>query len=68
MSERAEIKLVELIRRLRDLGVAAGDILLVHMSFRAVGPVEGGLLGLIASLARGAWRERYIGHAVLVRQ
>ncbi|WP_119388523.1 AAC(3)-IV family aminoglycoside N-acetyltransferase [Taklimakanibacter lacteus] len=44
---------VELVRQLRSLGVAEGDILLVHTSFRTVGPVEGGPLGLISAL-RGA--------------
>ncbi len=39
--------------QLVDLGVRAGAVLLVHTSFRAVGPVEGGPLGLIAAL-RGA--------------
>jgi aminoglycoside N3'-acetyltransferase len=36
--------------QLRTLGVKAGGVLLVHTSFRAVRPVEGGPLGLIAAL------------------
>ena len=36
--------------QLRALGVKAGGVLLVHTSFRAVRPVEGGPLGLIAAL------------------
>ena len=40
-------------RQLRDLGVRQGGVLLVHTSFRAVGPVEGGPLGLVRAL-RGA--------------
>lgn len=40
----------ELVRQLRSLGVAAGDVLLVHTSFRAVRPVEGGPEGLIGAL------------------
>jgi aminoglycoside N3'-acetyltransferase len=40
----------ELARQLRDLGVAPGSVLLVHASFRAVRPVEGGPLGLIQGL------------------
>ncbi|MBX3224820.1 MAG: AAC(3) family N-acetyltransferase [Labilithrix sp.] len=35
---------------LRALGVRQGGVLLVHTSFRAVRPVEGGPLGLIAAL------------------
>lgn len=37
-------------RQLRTLGVRAGGVLLVHTSFRAVRPVEGGPLGLIRAL------------------
>lgn len=40
----------ELVRQLRSLGVSPGDILLVHTSFRAVRPVEGGPEGLVAAL------------------
>lgn len=36
--------------QLRALGVRPGGVLVVHTSFRAVGPVEGGPLGLIAAL------------------
>src|SRR5438552_1255701 len=36
--------------QLRTIGVGAGDVLLVHTSFRAVRPVEGGPLGLIEAL------------------
>jgi len=42
--------MAELVRQLADLGVRAGDILLVHTSFRALRPVEGGPLGLIRAL------------------
>lgn len=37
-------------RDLRNLGVREGGVLLVHTSFRAVRPVEGGPLGLIRAL------------------
>jgi len=47
MLERAR---VELVRQLAGLGVASGDVLLVHTSFRAVGPLAGGPLTLIAAL------------------
>lgn len=35
---------------LRHLGVAAGDLLMVHASLRAVGPVDGGADGVIDAL------------------
>lgn len=38
--------------QLRALGVEAGDVLLVHTSFRALRPVEGGPTGLIEALGR----------------
>jgi aminoglycoside N3'-acetyltransferase len=44
------MKRADLVQQLRALGVAAGDVLLVHTSFRAVRPVEGGPEGLIAAL------------------
>jgi aminoglycoside N3'-acetyltransferase len=40
----------ELVDQLRALGVERGSILLVHTSFRAVRPVEGGPMGLIEAL------------------
>lgn len=40
----------ELVSQLRSLGVQPGGVLLVHTSFRAVRPVEGGPAGLIAAL------------------
>jgi len=39
-----------LSQQLRDLGIASGDILLVHCAFSRVGRIEGGPLGLIAVL------------------
>jgi len=41
-----------LARQLRALGVREGGVLLVHTSFRAVRPVEGGPLGLVRALRR----------------
>lgn len=38
------------IEQLRELGVRDGAVLVVHTSFRAVGPVEGGPAGLIDAL------------------
>jgi aminoglycoside 3-N-acetyltransferase len=43
----------ELTRQLRELGVRPGEVLLVHMSYRAVRPVDGGPAGVIEAL-RGA--------------
>jgi len=39
-----------LVEQLRTLGVEPGGVLLVHTSFRAVRPVEGGPLGLVEAL------------------
>jgi aminoglycoside N3'-acetyltransferase len=41
----------DVVRQLRELGVREGDVLLVHSSFRATRPVEGGPAGLIAALS-----------------
>ena len=49
----SEATVSRLIGQLADLGVEPGAVLLVHTSFRAVGPVEGGPEGLIRAL-RGA--------------
>lgn len=40
----------QLTQELRHLGVAAGDVLMVHASLRKLGPVEGRAAGLIAAL------------------
>jgi aminoglycoside 3-N-acetyltransferase len=42
----------QLDRQLTELGVRSGGVLLVHTSFRAVRPVDGGPLGLIEALQR----------------
>lgn len=47
---RREIGRDEVAAQLRDLGVEEGGVLLVHTSFRAVRPVEGGPAGLIGAL------------------
>lgn len=44
------MKRSEVVTQLRSLGIGPGDVLLVHTSFRAVRPVEGGPGGLIAAL------------------
>lgn len=44
------IAISELTEQLTSLGVERGGVLLVHTSFRAVRPVEGGPLGLIEAL------------------
>jgi len=40
----------DLLRHLRALGVAAGDLVMVHTSMRRVGPVVGGAATLVAAL------------------
>jgi aminoglycoside N3'-acetyltransferase len=48
--EVEEVSKGQLTDQLRALGVEHGGVLLVHTSFRAVRPVEGGPLGLIEAL------------------
>ena len=50
MAARTELSRAAVADQLRALGVKTGGVLLVHTSFRAVRPVEGGPLGLIAAL------------------
>lgn len=45
-----ERSIPELVAQLLEVGVRPGGVLLVHTSFRAVRPVQGGPLGLIAAL------------------
>ena len=47
----------ELVEQLRTLGVQAGDVLLVHMSYRAVRPVDGGPHGVIDALRTAVGAE-----------
>ena len=49
-TKREELTRAEVSDQLRALGVHRGGILLVHTSFRATRPVEGGPLGLIEAL------------------
>jgi aminoglycoside 3-N-acetyltransferase len=49
-AERNQLSRGEVIGHLRALGVRKGGVLLVHTSFRATRPVEGGPLGLIGAL------------------
>ncbi len=51
---RPAVPISEVVDQLHALGVEPGHVLLVHTSFRTVGPVEGGPAGLIQAL----------GHAV----
>lgn len=50
MAMKAELSRMQVVGQLRALGVREGGVLLVHTSFRAVRPVAGGPLGLIAAL------------------
>lgn len=47
---RTERKQAELVAQLHALGVTPGVVLLVHTSYRAVRPIEGGPEGLISAL------------------
>jgi aminoglycoside 3-N-acetyltransferase len=47
---KIEMSKPQVVEQLRALGVGAGDVLLVHTSFRAVRPVAGGPEGLIHAL------------------
>lgn len=42
----------ELVEDLRGLGVEAGDVVMVHASLRAIGPVDGGAAGVVEALDR----------------
>lgn len=50
MSDRTPTPQSVLVEQLRALGLATVPVVVVHTAFRAVGPVEGGPLGLIAAL------------------
>jgi aminoglycoside 3-N-acetyltransferase len=50
MSDAREIATREVADQLRRLGVKRGGVLVVHTSFRAVRPVQGGPAGLIEAL------------------
>ena len=52
-----EISFTRLVEQLKTLGVRSGGVLLVHTSFRAVRPVTGGPLGLIAALRAALGNE-----------
>lgn len=47
---RQPASILEFTAQIRELGVTAGGVLLVHTSFSRVGPVENGPLGLIRAL------------------
>jgi aminoglycoside 3-N-acetyltransferase len=55
-TRRAIVEVVSPLSKLRvadqlhEVGVKAGDVLVVHASYRAVGPIEGGPSGLIQVL------------------
>ncbi|WTW92309.1 AAC(3) family N-acetyltransferase [Streptomycetaceae bacterium NBC_01309] len=40
----------ELVGMLRDIGVVAGDVLMVHSTLRGIGPVDGGAQGVLTAL------------------
>ncbi|MBK9260521.1 MAG: AAC(3) family N-acetyltransferase [Polyangiaceae bacterium] len=43
---------LDLVRDLRQLGVRAGDTLMIHASLRAIGPIEGGARGVVDALTK----------------
>src|SRR5688572_5985276 len=45
-----EVTAAQLTSDLRRLGVAAGDVVMVHASLKAIGPVEGGAMGVVRAL------------------
>ncbi|WP_164012000.1 AAC(3)-IV family aminoglycoside N-acetyltransferase [Pyxidicoccus trucidator] len=49
-TDRRELSRGEVVEQLRALGIKRGGVLLVHTSFRAVRPLEGGPAGLIEAL------------------
>jgi len=56
-SPSASVNQNELSEQLRALGVNAGDVLLVHMSYRAVRPVENGPAGVIEALLNAVGKQ-----------
>ena len=52
-----EIRTREVVEQLRHVGVSPGVVLLVHTSFRAVRPVEGGPSGLIDAIRQAVGPE-----------
>ena len=50
LPDRPSVTRTQLVAQLHAVGVRPGDVLLVHTSFRAVRPVEGGPEGLIDAL------------------
>jgi aminoglycoside 3-N-acetyltransferase len=57
MNDRREITVHELVQQLRGLGIHRGGVLLVHTSYRAVRPVQGGPSGLIDALQESVGSE-----------
>src|SRR5688500_15232369 len=55
--QRRSVSRAELVWELEGLGVERGGVLLVHTSFRAVRPVEGGPVGLIDALRDAVGRD-----------
>jgi aminoglycoside N3'-acetyltransferase len=56
MSGPLSISRAQLVDQLRTLGVRQGGVLVVHLSYRTVRPVEGGPAGLIEALCAAAGR------------
>jgi aminoglycoside N3'-acetyltransferase len=56
-ADRIPLSRDEVVAQLRALGVREGGVLLVHTSFRAVRPVEGGPRGLLEALRAALGRD-----------
>ena len=67
-TERNELSRAEVANQLRALGVKKSGVLLLHTSFRATRPVEGGPLGLIDALRDALGPAGHLGDAIVVGQ
>jgi aminoglycoside N3'-acetyltransferase len=51
------VQRTQLVTQLHDLGVGPGDVVMVHSSYRAIRPVEGGPAGLLEALLEAVGPE-----------
>jgi aminoglycoside N3'-acetyltransferase len=55
--DAAPLTVARLVEDLHDLGVAAGDLVMVHASLRKIGPVDGGASGVLDALEHAIGRR-----------